>query len=158
MLAPAQKNWCGANLNYSNSSIAPMMTRAPPSPLANRYIKTPIISTTSHLLLNSSALILMVPLLTKAINENRIPRIPVIKGPRPKLTYGRNARVEIPNTVRIPSTSPRIPPSKMSRSPIFFKSAILDFSLLYYNTLERAIKNKQNHNIMLTNELTNVNL
>lgn len=105
------------------------MTNAPPRPLANRYIRIPIINTTSHLLLNSSALIFRFPLLTRAINENSIPMIPVIKGSNSG-TYGRNRSKGLSKMVRMPSTRPKIPPRRIKRSPIFFKSLILDYSLL----------------------------
>ena len=105
------------------------MTRMPPKPLANKYMRIPIMSMTNHLLLKSSAGILMKPLFTSAINENRIPKIPVISGSR-NATVGRIPK-PIPKIDKIPSMRPMIPPSKTSSSPIFFRSANLTISPCY---------------------------
>lgn len=76
-----------------------MMTRTPPRPLLNRYMRIPMIRTTNHLLPNSNAPILIKPLLTKAISENRIARIPHISEPKPK---------SVPNPGRIVKGDPII--------------------------------------------------
>ena len=113
------------------------MTRIPPKPLANKYMRIPMMSIINHLFENSRAGILMKPLLTNAINENRIPKIPVISGSR-KAYVGRIPR-PIPKIIKIPSMSPTIPPSNTSNSPIFFRSDNLTISPCYGVPLKKGL-------------------
>lgn len=107
------------------------MTRTPPRPLLNRYMRIPIIRTTNHLLLNSRALILIKPLFTRAINEKIIANIPQISDPKPKSPNPGRIVKGMPITNRIPWINPIRAPMRISKLPICFKSANLTISPCY---------------------------